>query len=232
MNVLPVARTSLAAHPSIPQIQEALLALSPDSAGGPFGLRPQHIQKAVNSSYRSELARALREVVGKLFRDQVPGPIVSWITSASLTALKKKNGRVDSRRDLASVAKEMNPSHNMQLGFGTPSGCETVVHSVCRCLGRFNHMDWSCLFREIRRVARPGNIQRRLLHQRQLCPLRSGEDPEQKRSRIRRLPGSKEPLQRATPGHTRQGHQDIGAFFLGAFLEGFLPCREVRVHPG
>ena len=53
----------------------------------------RHIQEATIPGYRGELARALHGVVGTLSRGQVPGSIVSWNTSAWLTALKQPDGK-------------------------------------------------------------------------------------------------------------------------------------------
>ena len=51
-----------------------------------------HIKGGFILVYRDELVRALHSVVSIFSKGQIFGPIVSWITVASLAALKKKDG--------------------------------------------------------------------------------------------------------------------------------------------
>ena len=118
-----VVLVSLTTLSSISLVQEALLSFALDSAGGLLGLPPQHIKGAFTPGERDELMRALHSVVSILSKDQVPGSIVSCITSASLAALKKDRKhspvavartlrRLTAKALLAAVTEDMTPTCN------------------------------------------------------------------------------------------------------------------------
>ena len=75
-------RFSLAAAPSLTLVQEAFLSLTPDTAAGPSGLRPQHIKVGLLAGYRDELMRSLHSVVRIMAVGTISGPIVSLTASA------------------------------------------------------------------------------------------------------------------------------------------------------
>ena len=81
--LLPIAQGSSASLLTV--VQEALLSFAPDPAAGPSSLHPQLFKGGVLPGCRDEVMRSLHAVV------RILGPIVS-IASASLTALKKKDG--------------------------------------------------------------------------------------------------------------------------------------------
>ena len=134
-----IALVSLA---SLTMVQEALLSFAPDSAAGPSGLRPQHIEGGLLPRYTDELMRSLHAVVRIMAEGNSPGSIVSWIASASLTALRKKDGRhppvsvgetlrrLTANALLATASEDT--SSDQHSRFGTRNGCEAIVQAIRR----------------------------------------------------------------------------------------------------
>ena len=72
-------------------VQDALLSFARDPAAGLSSLHPQLFNGGVLPGCRDEVTRSLHAIVRILAEGNNPGPVVS-IASASLTALKKKDG--------------------------------------------------------------------------------------------------------------------------------------------
>ena len=117
LKLLPVAPVPFATTVSLSLVQ----------AAGPSGLRPQHINGGLLPGDRDEIeiVWALHAVVGVMEES----PVVSWIASASLTALKKKDAshrpmavgetlrRLTAKALLATLSEDMTRYlHPLQLG--------------------------------------------------------------------------------------------------------------------
>ena len=166
-------------------VQKALSSFSRGSGAGPSGLRPQHLKDAMVPGLRDELSRHMVEVVNLMARGQPPPQVQHWLCGASLAALPKASGDLrpvavgETWRRLAgkALAHEVAPElrnylEPVQLGVGTPGGCEAVVHVVRQWMARnsgdgrrvlvtldlanaFNSVDRSAFLTEVRRVV-PG----------------------------------------------------------------------------
>ncbi|GAV00559.1 hypothetical protein RvY_11387-1 [Ramazzottius varieornatus] len=117
-----------------------------DSAGGPNGLRPQHLKDLLGGLRHPmslQLAQALAALVGLMLDGKVPEDVCPALYGASLIALLKKTGRIrpiavgNTLRRLAGkiVSKRvMEATGNLvrpqQLGYGTRGGAKTAVHST------------------------------------------------------------------------------------------------------
>eukprot|EP00971_Amphidinium_carterae_P139983 2773732-Amphidinium_carterae.1 len=129
---------------------QALRSFPKGSSGGMSGLRPQHVKDALIPAWRDELLRQLTGFAHRVARGDVPPQIVPWFAGGNLTVLQKPNGR--GFRPIAVgevlrrlVGKMLLPSvqdtvkdhlHPIQLGVGTPLGCEAVAHTVRQWRGR------------------------------------------------------------------------------------------------
>ena len=108
------------------------------SAGGPDGLRPQHLKSLISTSAGAGgpvLLRALTDLVNIIVKGDTPSSISPFFFGASLIALEKKGGGVRpiaigcSLRRLAAKAIGSQLKSRMgdllaphQLGYGTPRG--------------------------------------------------------------------------------------------------------------
>ena len=88
-----IAPASLASAPSLTVVQEALRSFAPDSAAGPSGLRPQRIKGGLLPGFGDDVMRSIHAPVWTVAEGNIPGPVISWIASGSLTAEKKEGRR-------------------------------------------------------------------------------------------------------------------------------------------
>jgi hypothetical protein len=114
------------------------------SAGGPSGLRPQHLKDALVPGWADEVARELALLVNAWARGEVPVQYRQYLAGASLSALPKPNGpdlrpvavgetvRRCAAKALWEIAKEEAKARlePIQMGVGTLMGAETLVHVV------------------------------------------------------------------------------------------------------
>ena len=127
-------------------VKRAIISLPNDSAGGPDGLRPQHLKDLIGPSANEGgvvLLRALTSLVSLILKGKTPSQIQPFFFGASLVALKKKDGGVRPiavgctlRRLAAKCAshhalKELaDLLSSRQLGYGVPWGVEAAVHAT------------------------------------------------------------------------------------------------------
>jgi hypothetical protein len=118
------------------------------SSGGPDGLRPQHLKDLLGSQEAgAELLTALTAFVNVCLAGRCPNMLASVFFGGRLIALNKKSGDVRPivigftlRRLAAKCANAFGISRldkylsPLQLGVGTPGGCEAAIHSARRFL--------------------------------------------------------------------------------------------------
>jgi hypothetical protein len=127
------------------EVQAAIKRFPAGSAGGPDGLRPQHISDLIScrDSGPSLLAN-ITKLVNLLLKGHCATTVIPILFGANLTALTKKSGGIRPiavgyywRRlsakcantfASAKLATYFSPT---QLGVGVPGGCEAAVHA-CR----------------------------------------------------------------------------------------------------
>ena len=133
-------------------VSRALQSFPADSAPGPTLLRANHLKEATRSptaSCGNRALKAITAIVNLLATGGAPPEIASYLCSANLLAVKKKNGglrpiavgevlrRLTSKSLSRAVHSDafavLTPS---QLGVGVKGGCEAVVHSVAHILDR------------------------------------------------------------------------------------------------
>ena len=166
-------------------LEKALHGFSPASAGGPSGLRPQHIKEAMAPGLRDEVRRHLAAIANRMARGEVPSEVRAWLCGASLTAVPKPSGghrpiavgeamrRLTAKALASTVAPAMRELFEpVQLGVGTPGGAEASVHVARQWMSRnagdkdkvlvtidvenaFNMIDRSAFLSEVRRT-QPG----------------------------------------------------------------------------
>ena len=128
------------------EIIRAIQSFPCGSAGGPDGLRPQHLKDMISPSAHSggtALVEALRSTISLILSGQTPLSIRPFFFGASLIALKKKGGEIRPiavgctlRRLAAKVAsgKVMVEMVTLlsprQLGYGVSKGAEAAVHAA------------------------------------------------------------------------------------------------------
>ena len=123
----------------------AISSFNPGSSGGLDGLRPAHL-KDLTSKAAGEggvrLISALTALVNQALLGEVPAAVRECFYTASLTALRKTDGgirpiavgsvyrrlatKVALKPLAAELGKQLRP---VQLGYGTPGGCEAAVHA-------------------------------------------------------------------------------------------------------
>ena len=137
-------------HP-LPVISEeviigAIRSFPRGSAGGPDGIRPQHLVDLTSASAErggKDLLRALAEFANFILRGYLPKYVKQVFFGATLIPLRKKDGGVRPiavgqtlRRLVAKcVASQVTRSLGMklapqQLGCGVPLGCEAAAHAT------------------------------------------------------------------------------------------------------
>ena len=165
------------------EMEKAILSFPKDSAAGPSSMRPQHLKDALVPGLKDEVLGKLQQLVQLLARGDAPASVHSWISGGSLVALRKKDGglrpiavgetwrRLVSKVLVSSCADDASTYlQPLQIGVGTPNGCESVVHVVRQWCGRhqadhdrvlalmdlsnaFNSVDRSAFREAVRRVA-------------------------------------------------------------------------------
>ena len=127
-------------------VAKTILSFPNGSAGGPGGLRPQHLKDLTSASAErggKELCRALATFVNLVLKGKTPPPVRSTFFGASLIALQKKGGGIrpiavgSTLRRLAAKCIGSGMSQSMgasltplQLGYGTPRGAEAAAHAA------------------------------------------------------------------------------------------------------
>jgi len=118
------------------------------SAGGPDGLRPQHIRDMLLCREGgSELLSALTVFVNMVLAGSCPKNVAPVFFGGRLLALNKKSGDIrpivvgfSLRRVVSKCATSFGTIHLTgffhphQLGVGIPNGCEAAIHSARRYL--------------------------------------------------------------------------------------------------
>jgi hypothetical protein len=125
------------------RLLDALRSFPKGSAGGPCGLRPQHLKDALVAGWADEVVRHLTDLVNLLARGEAAVEVQQWLCGASLAALPKPAGDHrpvavgETLRRLTSKALASMHSDEariflepVQVGVGTKSGCEAIVHTV------------------------------------------------------------------------------------------------------
>ncbi|XP_055335726.1 uncharacterized protein LOC129586490 [Paramacrobiotus metropolitanus] len=130
------------------EIFEAITSFPNDSAGGLDGFRPQHFKDMINDitdDSSGQLCEVLAQLADNMLAGRVPEKIVPVLYGASLTALNKKGGgirpiavgstirRIVAKIVIKRVQQQMGEKlRPKQMGFGSPGGCEAVVHAARR----------------------------------------------------------------------------------------------------
>ena len=131
---------------SVEAVASAIRSFPNGSAGGPDGLRPQHLKDLTGASAQSGgpvLLSALTSLVNLILQGKIPRTVRPFFFGANLTALTKKDGGVRPiavgctlRRLAAKTAGRyiMDAMGELlaprQLGYGTALGCEAAVHAT------------------------------------------------------------------------------------------------------
>ena len=118
------------------EVARAIRSFPCGSAGGPDGLRPQHLKDMIGSEEEGggpQLLRALTSFTNLILEGKASPNACPYFFGASLIALEKKDGGV---RPIAVsctlrrlVAKCAGYSIK-QLGFGISQGAESAVHAT------------------------------------------------------------------------------------------------------
>ena len=123
-------------------LMQAIPSFPKSLAGGPDGLRPQHLQDMVGASAGARGAMLLQSpttFTNLVLAGDIPVETRPFLFGASLTALNKKNGgvrpiavgcthcrlvaKVASRSVMERMEQYLAP---LQLGYGTPLGAEAA----------------------------------------------------------------------------------------------------------
>ncbi len=146
---------SPAASPNLDQelVAKMVRSFLKGSAGGPSGLKPQHIKDAAIPGCEDELFRVLAVVLSMLARGDVPQEVRPFLCGASLVALPKEDGGLrpiavgECLRRLvgkclahSASAQARERLEPLQVGVGTPGGAEAVIHVVRNWCSR-HHAD-------------------------------------------------------------------------------------------
>jgi len=127
-------------------VAKAILSFPNGSAGGPDGLRPQHLKDLTSASAERggmELLRALTTFTNLVQKGNTPPQVRPTFFGASLIALQKKGGGVRpiavgstlcrlaakciESRVLQSMGASLAP---LQLGYDIPHGAEAAAHAA------------------------------------------------------------------------------------------------------
>ena len=137
-------------------VTQAILSFPKSSAGGPDGLRPQHLKDMLSDrTSHHALLPALVSFVQLVLEGRTPLSIRPFFFSANLTALRKKDGGIRPiavsctlRRLVAKIAagkvrEELTPLlAPRQLGFGIKGGAEAAVHAARMYAGDLDDNHW------------------------------------------------------------------------------------------
>jgi hypothetical protein len=139
---LPAVHAAAALQVEPADVEREIRAFPRGSAGGPTGLRPQHLKDALQTAaHRDEVLSQLTSLTNLLARGQAPPATAELFAGASLAALPKKDGGLRPvavgetlRRlvgkclchEVASAARaRLAP---LQLGVAVPGGTEAAIH--------------------------------------------------------------------------------------------------------
>ena len=127
-------------------IMSAIKSFRPGSAGGPDGLRPQHLKDLTNTSTGDagqRLLCRLTEFTNLCLTGRVPAVIQPVFCGAALCALNKKEGgirpiavgctlrRMIAKAACKAVSAKMVPNlQPVQIGFGIPRATEAAAHAA------------------------------------------------------------------------------------------------------
>ena len=168
---LPDLQPTAAVQMSETEVLRAVHSFPAGSAGGPDGVRPQHVLEMVNCrETSSELHSAMTGFVNCLLKGEIHPSVSPVLFGGNLIALEKKTGSVRPiaigytlRRIAAKCANSFAASQledhfsPMQLGVRTPRGCEAAVHATRRYIEAMpdSHVvvkvDYSNAFNSLRR---------------------------------------------------------------------------------
>ena len=135
------------------EILKGIRSFGPSSAAGPDQLKPQHLKELTtrqNGEAGSRLVTALASLANLLLSGGVPCAVQPLLYGANLVALRKPDGgvrpiavgntlrrlvaKVISMQLCAVVGDHLRP---IQLGYGTPGGCEAAIHAARTFLANF-----------------------------------------------------------------------------------------------
>ena len=130
-------------------VEKAIASFAAGSAGGPSGLRPQHLKDALVPGLKDEVLRNNTLVVNVLAKGVAPFKLQNWLCAASLVAFPKPDGshrpvavgevwRRLTSKVLAEIcfAEFRELLEPVQVGVGTRGGADTSVHTPRQCLHR------------------------------------------------------------------------------------------------
>jgi hypothetical protein len=154
-------------------VKAAIMTFPNGSAGGPDGLRPQHLKDMITSGGVGTdvpLLQAITDLINAMLAGRTPEAVKPVLFGGALTALLKKDGGVRPiavgyvwRRIAGKVACNRLAARSAallaprQLGFGVAKGCESAVHAARRYvqnmqLGQvFLKIDFRNAFNSVRR---------------------------------------------------------------------------------
>ena len=128
------------------QVQSAIKTMPPGSAAGLDGMRPMHLKQLISVEATEpgrRLLRSITNLVNLTLRGSVPEYVRDSFFGAKLCALSKKDGglrpiaigsvyrRLASRMAAHHLASVVGPElRPVQMGVGTPLGCEAAVHAT------------------------------------------------------------------------------------------------------
>ena len=132
------------------EVVTAIRSFPCGSAGGPDGLRPQHLKDLTSESAERggrELIRALSSFIFHILEGNTPVAVQPFFFGATLIALRKKGGGIrpiavgQTLRRLAAKCAGFRMVESMgaslapqQLGYGVPLGGEAAAHAARRFL--------------------------------------------------------------------------------------------------
>jgi len=142
--VIPDAQPMVAVQMTEPDVLQAIRSFPAGSAGGPDGVRPQHVLEMVNCREAGpELLSALTGFVNCLLQGEIHPRVSPVLFSGNLIALEKKTGGVRPiavgytlRRIAAKCTNSYAASQladyfsPIQLGVGTPGGCSSRHQTI------------------------------------------------------------------------------------------------------
>ena len=127
-------------------IRDAINSFASRSAGGPSGLRPQHLKDCISraaSEAGNKALTAVASLVNIIMTGLVTSEIPPVLSSAILFALRKKDGGMrpiavgETLRQLPAKCASKLVCHNLaqyfsplQMGGGTPNGAEAAAHAA------------------------------------------------------------------------------------------------------
>jgi len=157
---------------TVEDVVRAIRSFPNGSAGGPDGLRPQHLKDMLNTSNgeESSFLSALAAFSTLVLEGRVPPPVRPFFFGANLVALGKKGGGVrpiavgcSLRRLVAKIAGNMVVEEMAsllsprQLGYGIRGGAEAAVHATRQYLNNLEpdhavvKLDFKNAFNSVRR---------------------------------------------------------------------------------